>query len=145
MGQASWLQTQRTHLEGVTGLADAFPVHFEACRAGHMSGEQVCARGLDLQGWQERMRCVRRRSPRAQSGTLCRPASHPQFDDAFIEAYVAALADDLPVPECALTLSFIELMGGKLKETPSPVGLKEGGERPLFSILSQTGTAWLLG
>jgi hypothetical protein len=77
-------------LEGVTGLKAAFPVHYEACRCGHMSGEQ--------------------------------------FDDAFIDAYVKAVADDLPVPECALTLSFIELMGGKLRETQSPVGLKEGGE-----------------
>lgn len=50
-----------------------------------------------------------------------------QFNDEFIEAYIRCTSDELPLPQCALTLSFIELMGGKLKHTQAPVGLKEGG------------------
>jgi hypothetical protein len=51
VGQASWLQTQSTHLEGVTGLKAAFPVHYEACRCGHMSGEQVGGWVCWVGGW----------------------------------------------------------------------------------------------
>jgi hypothetical protein len=53
--------------------------------------------------------------------------STPQFTDEFIDAYVRCVADELPVPDCGLGIAVVELMGGKLKETKSPVGLNEAG------------------
>lgn len=88
VGNSTWLQTQMTHMAGVTGVTKAFPVHYEVPVGGHVTAEQ--------------------------------------FNDEFIEAYIRCTSDELPLPQCALTLSFIELMGGKLKHTQAPVGLKEG-------------------
>ena len=47
--------------------------------------------------------------------------------DEFIEALVRCTADELPLPDCAITLTFIELLGGKLKESTAPIGFLKGG------------------
>lgn len=41
VGQSTWLQTQMTHYEGVTGLTEAYPGHFEAATGGHVKAEHV--------------------------------------------------------------------------------------------------------
>ncbi|EFN59850.1 hypothetical protein CHLNCDRAFT_133629 [Chlorella variabilis] len=87
VGRSSWHQTQLTHYEAVTGLAQAFPVHYEAWSGGHVAAEK--------------------------------------FTDEFIDAYVRCTADELPLPDCALTLAVLEVMGGKLRESRAPVGLNE--------------------
>lgn len=43
VGRSSWHQTQLTHYEAVTGLAQAFPVHYEAWSGGHVAAEKVGA------------------------------------------------------------------------------------------------------
>lgn len=88
VGQSTWLQTQMTHYEGVTGLTEAYPGHFEAATGGHVKAEH--------------------------------------FTDEFIDTYVRCATEELPLPDLGLTLSFIELMGGALKDSTSPIGLKEG-------------------
>ncbi len=48
VGEWSWLQTQMTHYEGVTGLTEAYPGHFEAATGGHVTAEHVSLRWLLL-------------------------------------------------------------------------------------------------
>lgn len=50
------------------------------------------------------------------------------MSDAFIEAVVRVVADEVP-PECrALTSSFIELLGGALKDSAAPTGFADRGK-----------------
>ena len=77
------------------------------------------------------------------------PLPVPQFTDEFIDAYVRCTADELPLPDCALTLAVLEVMGGKLRESRAPVGLNEaGGWRPAGAgvlpdaVLNVHGTRW---
>jgi hypothetical protein len=41
VGNSTWLQTQMTHMAGVTGVTKAFPVHYEVPVGGHVTAEQV--------------------------------------------------------------------------------------------------------
>ena len=51
-----------------------------------------------------------------------------QATDEFFDKFIKVSTDDLPMPDCSLTLSFLGLLGGKIKESLAPVGFKEGGE-----------------
>lgn len=70
-----------------------------------------------------------------------------QFTDEFIDTYVRCATEELPLPDLGLTLSFIELMGGALKDSTSPIGLKEGGGRAqlLYSCGAIFGVVTSLG
>ena len=50
-----------------------------------------------------------------------------QVGDAFIEDFIRWTADELPLPDCALTLTFLELAGGRVKQTAAPLGLNCAG------------------
>ena len=50
-----------------------------------------------------------------------------QFNDEFIEAWPVAVGDQLPLPECAISLSFLELAGGRMRESKGPLGFSGGG------------------
>lgn len=50
-----------------------------------------------------------------------------QFDEEFISDLVRCTTDEVPMPDCALTLLFVELAGGRIKDSKAPFGLKAGG------------------
>ncbi|KAL4420280.1 hypothetical protein ABPG77_005620 [Micractinium sp. CCAP 211/92] len=47
-----------------------------------------------------------------------------QFTEGLMDAWVEQTCDALPVPECTLGVSFFELMGGQMKNSPGPVGMR---------------------
>ncbi|KAL4439985.1 hypothetical protein ABPG75_002986 [Micractinium tetrahymenae] len=47
-----------------------------------------------------------------------------QFTEDFMDSWVEQTCDALPVPECAIGASFFELLGGRLKESGGPMGMR---------------------
>lgn len=59
------------------------------------------------------------------------PTCAMQASEAAIEKVVECLAEDIPMPQCALSLSAVELLGGVLCDAAEPMGYRDGGWPPL--------------